>query len=168
MGDDTPHAERRWHVVYTRSRQEKALARHLVAHETPFYLPLVKQSRMQRGKRVNSFNPLFTGYLFLFGTPEERVTALKSNRISQVLDVEDAEQLRSDLCRVRRLIATDTPLTVEQCLAPGQQVRIKSGSLEGVEGTIISRRGTDRLLIAVTYLNQGVSVQIDDFQVEPI
>jgi hypothetical protein len=36
----------------------------------------------------------------------------------------------------------------------------------GLEGTIVSRRGEDRLLIAVNFLQQGVSIQISDFQVE--
>jgi transcriptional antiterminator RfaH len=47
-------------------------------------------------------------------------------------------------------------------------VRIKSGALMGLEGMILTRRGETRLLIAVHYLQQGVSVQIDDYMVEPI
>jgi transcriptional antiterminator RfaH len=155
-------------VLYTRSRQEKALARHLATHRVPFYLPLVKRTHLQRGRKTSALHPLFGGYMFLYGDPHERVIALQSNRISQVLDVEDEEELRADLRQIRRLIAADAPLTVEQRLTAGQKVRIKGGSLAGVEGKVISRRGSERLLIAVNYLNQGVSIQIDDFLVEPI
>ena len=45
---------------------------------------------------------------------------------------------------------------------------MKSGSLMGLEGTILARRGEDRLVVAVEFLQQGVSVLISDFQVEPI
>jgi hypothetical protein len=38
----------------------------------------------------------------------------------------------------------------------------------GLEGVIISRRGEDRLLVGVHFLQQGVSILIQDFQVEPI
>ena len=52
--------------------------------------------------------------------------------------------------------------------AAGQRVRVKNGSLLGIEGTIVCRRGEDRLLVAVEFLQQGVSILISDFQVEPI
>jgi transcriptional antiterminator RfaH len=155
-------------VVYTKSRQEKALARHLVTHHVPFYLPLVKQKRQTRGRRVTSQLPLFTGYLFMHCSAEERVTALTSNRISQILDVEDQATLLRDLQQVKRLIGADAPLTIEQRLEAGRKVRVKSGALAGLEGTIVARRSDSRLLIAVNYLNQGVSIQIEDFMVEPI
>ena len=156
---------RRWRVVYTRSRQEKSLARHLVAHEVPFYLPLIKQ---KKHRRTASRLPLFTGYLFMHCDAEERVTALTSNRISQILDVEDQATLITDLRQIHTLIHADAPLTIEQRLQPGRKVRVKDGVLAGLEGTIVSRRTDSRLLVAVNYLNQGVSIQIDDFMVEPL
>ena len=47
-------------------------------------------------------------------------------------------------------------------------VRIKSGALKGLEGLIVKRVKTTRLQVAVNYLQQGVSVEIDDFMVEAI
>ena len=41
-------------------------------------------------------------------------------------------------------------------------------SLAGLEGTVIRRRGAERLLVVVEFLQQGASVQLDDFQVERI
>ena len=77
-------------------------------------------------------------------------------------------ELTQDLRSVRALIESGVPLTTEGRLQPGQRVRVKSGLLLGLEGIILSRRGEDRLLIAVNFLQQGVSVQISDYQVEPI
>ena len=99
---------------------------------------------------------------------EERVTALTSNRISQILDVEDQATLVSDLRQINSLINAEAPLTIEQRIQPGRKVRVKDGVLAGLEGTIISRRANSRLLIAVNYLNQGVSIQIEDYMVEPL
>jgi hypothetical protein len=159
---------RQWWVIYTKSRQEKALVRQLGVQDVPCYLPLVPKDHYNRGMRSCSHHPVFAGYVFLFGDEMERVQALKTNRVSRILPVNDGEELRADLCRVRDLIALDAPLTVERCLEPGQAVRIKHGSLAGLEGTIIQRRNTTRLLIAVRYLQQGISIQIDDFMVEPL
>jgi len=166
--DDFHTEERRWWAVYTLARQEKSLARHLLAHKVPFYLPLVPKESLVRGKRVHSHVPLFGGYLFLYGSEEERVCSLTSNRISTILPVEDGVQLQRELADVRRLIEADAPLTVERRLVPGQPVRIKAGSMMGLEGTVIRYRGRTRLLVAVSFLQQGVSIEIDGFLLEPI
>jgi hypothetical protein len=155
-------------VLHTKARQEKALARDLLVREIPFYLPLISSNRFVRGRKALSYLPLFSGYAFLFGTPDERVSALTTNRISQILEVDDETQLSEDLCAVRKLIALDVPLTVENRLSAERRVRIKCGVLKGLEGVIVNRVKTYRLEIAVTYLQQGISVEIDDFMVEAI
>ncbi len=162
------NADRDWWVVYTRSRQEKAVARELLRYGVAFYLPLISQDRVVRGRRVRSFLPLFSGYLFLFGDDNERIMTLKTNRISRILPVTDPDQLCRDLYQVSQLIASDAPLTVERRLQPGQRVRIKAGPFRGYEGTLIRRQGRHRFQVAVSYLNQGVSIEIDDVAVEPL
>jgi len=159
---------RRWWAVYTKSRQEKSLARQLFGMTIPYYLPLVEKTSRIAGRKVRSHLPVFGGYVFLYGTDEERVQALTTNRISQILPVLETEQMTTDLRQVRSLILSGAPLTVEARLQPGNRVRIKGGALMGLEGTIVSRRGETHLLIAVHYLQQGVSIQIDDYMVEPI
>lgn len=160
--------ERRWWAVYTKARQEKALARQLLGWQVPFYLPLLPQETMTRGRRVRSHLPLFAGYLFLYGTEEERVRSLTTNRISRILDVANQEELFCDLRQVREVIESGAPLTVESRLEPGQRVRVKFGAFAGMEGTVVQRRGRVRLLIAVNYLQQGISIEIDDMMVEPL
>src|SRR5688572_10820907 len=85
---------RKWWVIYTKARQEKALVRQLGAQSIPCYLPLVPQENFTRGC---AYHPVFAGYVFLFGDEMERVHALKTNRISRVLPVADGEELRNDL-----------------------------------------------------------------------
>ena len=155
-------SERRWWAVYTKSRQEKALARHLIGHEIPFYLPLIPKDNIIRSRRVRSHIPLFSGYMFLFGNEEERVTTLTTNRISSMIPVNDQDQLLRDLANVQALIERDAPLALERRLDAGDMVRIKTGALKGLEGVVVKRHGKTRLLVAVTYLQQGVSVEIDD------
>ena len=94
--------------------------------------------------------------------------AEETNRASRMVNVADETELLGELRNLRRLIASDAPLTIERKLEAGRAVRVKSGPLEGTEGVVVSRRGKDCLLVAVTLLQQGVSVEIDDFRLEPI
>ncbi|MEO8165722.1 MAG: antitermination protein NusG, partial [Betaproteobacteria bacterium] len=102
------------------------------------------------------------------GSIEENFQTRLDRRVSSMLPVLDAEQLVRDLARVHRLIENDSPLSLERRLSKGDKVRVKQGALQGLEGIIIRREKTTRLLIAVSYLQQGVSIQIDDFMVEPL
>lgn len=161
-------AQRHWWAVHTKPRQEKSLARHLYSNQIPFYLPLVAKNSLYRGRRIKAWHPVFTGYLFLFGTDQERMAALDTKRVVQLIPAPDPAELAFDLRNVDVLIKANVPLTVEGQLSPGKRVRVKGGALMGLEGTILSRRGENRLLIAVRFLQQGVSVMIEDFLVEPI
>jgi transcription antitermination factor NusG len=168
VSDTGDAAQRRWWVLYTRARQEKALSRDLHARQTPFFLPTVSK-RTHNGKRTTTSHiPLFLGYVFIHGTPDDRVDALRSNRVSRVIDVPDPDRLVSDLQRLHRLILADAPLTIESRLAVGDQVRVLSGVFEGIEGRVLDRRGRSRLFVAIDFLQQGVSVELDDCILEPI
>ena len=160
--------DRRWWVLYTKARQEKAIARDLFNCQVPFYLPQIEKTSVCRGRQIRSFIPLFAGYVFLFGSEDERIRALMTNRISRVLTIDDPARLVYDLQQLRQLISSDAPLTIESRLVPGNRVRIRYGSLGGLEGTVLTRRGKTRLLVAVDFLQQGASVEVEDFLLEPI
>jgi transcription antitermination factor NusG len=160
--------ERVWWVVYTKSRQEKVFSRQLAAKQVPHYLPLVRKTYVSCGRKFTAQVPLFPGYVFMLGSEQERVVSLTTNRVSRILEVADPSRLRGELEQINRLIHSGAPLTVEQRLAPGNQVRIRHGAMAGLEGTVLVRRGKTRLIVAVTLLQQGVSVEVDDFSLEPI
>jgi transcriptional antiterminator RfaH len=168
--DDFTHesSERRWWAVYTRSRMEKSLGRQLLAMKVPFYLPLIPKTTRIAGRAVKSLLPLFGGYLFMYGTDAERVETLATDRVAHMFSSPDVDEMTQDLRSVRALIESGVPLTPEGRLQPGQRVRVKSGLLMGMEGVVLSRRGEERLLVAVNFLQQGVSIQISDYQVESI
>jgi transcriptional antiterminator RfaH len=156
----------RWWVLHTRPRAEKALARRFLSREVPFFLPLYKHSRRSRGRTLTSHVPLFPGYVFLHGDGGERLLALETNLVAQVLPVPDQSQLHADLARVHRLMASDSPLSPQPRLAPGTPVRIISGVFAGMEGTVLRDGRNLRLLVEVRFLHQGVSVEIEAWMLE--
>ena len=159
---------RRWWVLHTRPRQEKAIARDLLGRGVPFYLPLISRESLIRGKRVRSFVPVFNSYLFLHADENERAGCLKTNRVVNSLEVTDARELVADLRQVQRLIDVDAPLSLERRIGQRQWVRVKQGPLAGIEGVVQRRKKKTHLIVLVRLLNQGVSVELDDFMVEPL
>ena len=74
--------------------------------------------------------------------------------------------LVDDLRAIKRLIDSEKPLTPEARILPGQFVRVKSGPLRGVEGIVAKRKGGQRLIVAVRFLNQGASIELEDVDLE--
>jgi transcriptional antiterminator RfaH len=133
----------------------------------PFYSPLVKRRIHTAGGRVrHSFVPLFAGYVFAPVDDEQRRDVLATNTVARWISVDDERMLVDDLRAIKRLIDSERPLTPEARMEPGQAVRVKSGPLRGVEGVVIKRRGSERLVVAVRLLNQGVSIELEDVDLE--
>ena len=160
--------ERCWWVVHTKARQEKSVARELLDREIPYFLPQVPKTSVVSGRRRTSYLPIFTGYVFVYGSESQRHQSLTTNRVANILPVTDSEGLTRDLLQIWRLIEQNAPLTVESRLRAGDRVRVRSGALAGVEGTVLDRRGKCRVLVAVRLIQQGVSMEIDDYLLEPI
>ena len=159
----------RWWCLHTRPRQEKAVARYLRGAGTSFYLPqILKIHHTPQGRQIRSVLPLFPGYVFLHGDAKCRLTALESNRLVGVLQVFDQEALKQDLNRIHKILRSGLPLVAESQALPGTAVRIKSGPLSGFEGRVIRRGNGDHFVAMVRFLSRGVSVQLSDWQVEPI
>ena len=50
----------------------------------------------------------------------------------------------------------------------GQRVRVKCGSLGGIEGILVRKKSVFRLVLSVQMLAQSVAVEIDAADVEPV
>ena len=169
---DAPVAEfgaaEQWWVLHTRPRAEKTLARQCVGRELPFFLPLYHKKWRSGGRTQNSYLPLFPGYVFLYGDAEVRQAALHTNLIASVIPVTDQEQLHADLVRVHRLIDAGSSLIPEDRLQPGSPVTVTSGPLAGLEGKVLRREKNLRFFVEVRLLQQGVSVELESWMIEPV
>lgn len=160
---------KRWHVIHTRPRSEKNLARRLYQAGIWYHLPVQQHHyRTPKGRKCVSYLPLFPSYLFLYGDAEQRGHALTTNCIVRMLDVPDCAQLTFDLRQVHKAIESGATLRPEAKLQPGAQVRVTSGPFVNFEGRILKRHSGDVLLVVVHYLQQGITLSLEGCQVEPV
>lgn len=156
-----------WHVLHTKSRQEKALAKDLSMRQIPHFLPLARRLRYHGGRKVVVEEPLFPGYVFLLGTADQAYTADRTRRVANIIRVPDQRRLDWELFNLQLAVAGAAPLDPYPYLTRGRKVEIVSGPFRGVQGLIEDRAG-DRLVLQVDVLGQAVSLRIDGAQVEPI
>ena len=83
-------------------------------------------------------------------------------------EVADGNRLASDLIDLHHLIDSNAPVQVEHKLAAGARVRVRVGSFAGCEGIVTKRRGKHYLVVNISFIQQSVLVELDDFLVEAI
>lgn len=157
-----------WWLAHTLPRQEKVVAAEFFRRGIAFYLPLINRKSITRGRTRAVRIPLFPGYIFLRGTAADRLNAVKTNRLITIHEVPDGECLRKQLKTFSDLIEAGAPLVRESRLVAGDRVRIKTGIFRGVEGVVLRRHGRTELLLAIDFLGQGASLEIEDCGTEPV
>ena len=157
-----------WWVLHTKARNEKAIADDLTRKHVQYFLPLVRCRRVY-GARIRQVDlPLFPGYVFLCGTPGDRYVALRTNRVAKVLEVVDQQRLRADLLQIQRVVESDTPVDLYPRLRKGCRCRVITGSLMGIEGVVLRRRGPWRVYVGVEFVGQSAELEIDPSWLEVI
>lgn len=166
--DSNENGGRRWWLVYTKSRQEKCIAENLKARGTAFYLPLVEKRTRTNGRTRRSRVPLFSGYVFLFGESDDRRTALETNRVSNIAQVEDGARLKKELRQLAELLEIGVPLQIEKMPRTRETVRINAGPNRSLEGTVIRQNGTTRFAACIDCIQMGASMMLETCSIEPV
>ncbi len=162
-------SDRRWRCLHTKPRQEKATARILRTRRVPHYLPqIVQEGRTPGGRKIRSIMPLFTSYLFLLGDEHERVEALRTNNLVNVLEVTDQASISRDLRQIHQMLSSGLAVLAEPSHPVGTRIRILTGPLADLEGMVIRRGRHDRFVAVVQFLGRGASVDLEDWQAEAI
>ncbi len=151
----------RWWVLHTKARNEKAVAADLDRQHIRFFLPLVRRRHRYGRRSVQTKVPLFPGYVFLCGREEDRLAALKTGRVAHVLEVADQDRIRADLRQICRLVESDEPVDLYPRLRKGSRCLVRRGSLAGLEGVVLRRRGPWRVYVGVEFLGQSAELDID-------
>jgi len=148
-----------WEIAHLRSRQEKSVARLLLAGGMPFYLPQIEQQKKISGRTFVSHLPLFPGYIFLRRVDGLRQTLWRTSAVARLIEVPDQTQLTAELLQIRELQARGAVLTPRLGLAPGDVVRIEEGAFSGYAGIVVKERGSLRLIVSVSTLQESVTVE---------
>ena len=160
----------RWFAVYTSSRHEKRVAQHLSQRQIEFYLPLYRSERKwSDGSRVTLDLPLFPGYIFVHIGRAERVRVLEVPGALAVvggtggqpapLPDEAIDALRSGL-ELRS--AEPHPL-----LTVGARARIRSGAFAGMEGIVVRKKNSFRVVITLEHIMRSIAVEVAEEDLEP-
>ena len=165
-------AQSKWHAVQTRARHEKVVSERLQEQGLTTFLPMISEVHRWSDRRKTVELPLFSCYLFVRMVPrnEERVRVHRVNGVFGIIGVRGEgtpipdEQIQA----VHTLISEQLPWSFHPFLKIGQRVRIRGGSMNGVEGVLVARNGDRTLVVSIDAIQRSIAVRIEGYDVEAV
>jgi transcription antitermination factor NusG len=162
--------EASWYAVHTTARHEKRVAAHLEEKRVCTFLPLLLEMHRWSDRTSKVEVPMFQCYTFvrIGQTAEERLKVLRTPGVigfvgneRQGTPIPD-EQIES----LRTTVHHNVPCSPHPYINAGERVRIRGGSLDGVEGILVRQGADQSLILSVELLHRSMSIRVEGYQVE--
>jgi transcription antitermination factor NusG len=162
-------AERSWFATFTRPQNEKSVLKHLDLRHVESFLPTYETVHVWKNRqRMKITLPLFPTYLFVRISRAERRKVLECPGVLHIvgsqrepLPVPDSEVEFLRIGMHRRKIEPYCDLVI------GDRVRIRSGIMQGLRGTLVRKSGSLRFVLTIEMINQHAAIEVDAEDLEP-
>jgi len=161
-----------WYALRIRSRHEKVAAEELKKQGIEAYLPLVTQLHQWSDRKKSVEMPLFAGYAFARFEPAsaDRLRVLRTRGVVGFVGPrwEQTPVPETQILGIRALLAGERKPNEHSYLKVGQRVRIRGGSLDGVEGILSNANGNRSLVITVEPIARSISIRVEGYELDLI
>lgn len=159
-----------WFALRVRSNFERIVSESLRDKGFEQFTPFYKAKRRWSDRiKVVEF-PLFAGYVFCRIPFEHRLSVLRTPGVVSIVGFggKPAPVDEREIADLQAVMASGRNAVPWPYLRVGQKIRLRGGSLDGLEGLLLDLRNGRRILVAVTLLQRAVAVEIDRENVEPV
>jgi transcription elongation factor/antiterminator RfaH len=160
-----------WYAIQTRYRFERKVTSQLQSQGLETFLPLLQEVHhwSDRQKLVDTL--LFPGYMFvrLDPSPVVQKKILQAGGVIGLITFagEAAPVPAKQIDDLRILLSQNVPCALHPFLKAGQRVRIRDGSLDGLEG-ILEEAGKKRLVISIESIQRAIAITIEGYELQLI
>jgi transcription antitermination factor NusG len=169
--EDLPPTEPQWYAIRVRPKFEKKAESQLRNKGIETFLPLVRQVRRWSDRRKLVETPLFSGYGFVRVqlSPKERLRVLQTPGVMNFVGLPAGATPVNDtqVESLRRLLSSTAECSIHPFLRTGQRVRIRGGSLDGVEG-ILQKNAQKRLILSIECIQRSIAVELEGYDLEVV
>ena len=164
------YLETRWYAAYTSANHEKCVSEQMRVRGVEHFLPLYASVRQRKNGRVTLQRPLFPGYVFVRMALRDKLRVLQIPGLARLVgfDGTPAALPEEEIEALRTSMASRVRAEPHPFLATGRRVRIKSGSLAGMEGIFLRRKGKLRVVISIDLIQRSVAVDAEAADLEMV
>ena len=164
------NANRSWCAVHTRYQHETLVETLLVRKGFETFLPTYKKLHRWKDRKKQMTHPLFPGYVFVANAQMEKPRVVSTPGVCAIVSVAGVPALISDseISTIRRAVLNPFAVEPHAYLTSGDLVRIVTGPFEGMEGILVRKKGSTRLVISVELLGRSAAIEMDESVVQLI
>lgn len=159
-----------WYAVHTKPRHEKWIAGQLQQKKVVTFLPLLQQIHRWSDRRSKVEVPMFSCYAFvrIVQTAEERLKVLRTPGVLGFVgsEREGTAIPREQIENLQMALREKIPCAVHPFIREGQRVRVRGGSLDGMEGILLRQGKDESLIVSVELLQRCVAIRVSGYDVE--
>lgn len=159
-----PADNKKWHVIYTRSRAEKKVIAGLINQEIECFLPLQKKLRQWKDRKKWVETPLISGYCFVRISRKEYDQVLQTDNVVCYVTFEGkaATIPPYQIEGLKKMASqSDFEVTVSHDnFEPGQKVEIIAGPMVGMQGELVKCQNRKRFILRIEQINTLFSVEV--------
>lgn len=169
LGSQREKCPPHWYAACTQPRHEKTVEKFLRIREVETYLPLHRKIRSWNGRKAQIEVPLFAGYVFVRLPLDQRGKVFEHPSVHSFVSFNGrpASMPDEEIAALRNSLAARS---AEPCpfLVAGKRIRISNGPLQGLEGTILRRKGKLRMIVSVDFLQRSIAVDLEPADLQAI
>jgi transcription antitermination factor NusG len=158
-----------WFAIRTKPRHEKIAAFELEQRGIGVFLPLHVSIHQWSDRKREVQVPLFPSYLFVrLRSRNERATALRANGVMSFVGARGSGVCvpEEEIEAVKRILAGRIAFTNYPFISVGQKVRIRGGSLDGIQGILLAVNNDRSLVVSVECIQKSIAIRINGYGVD--
>lgn len=159
-----------WFAISTMSRHERKVAGQLVEKGLTTFLPTITEVHRWSDRRKTVSVPLFPGYAFvnIVPTPRIRLAVLQSSGVVGFVGPrgEGTPIPTEQIENIRVTLMAQAPCAPHPYLKDGERVRIRGGSLDGVEGILVTHNRDRSLIVSVDAIAKSFAIRLQGYDLE--
>jgi transcription antitermination factor NusG len=165
-----PEATPQWYAVCTRSNHERRVAVQLAERGIENFLPQYESVRRWKDRKVHLKLPLFPGYVFVHLALQFRLRVLQVPGVACLVGFagRPAAVPEEEFAKIREFLKQGLRAEPHRCLQAGRLVIVRRGPLQGMEGIILRRKNSCRLVISLQLIRRAIAVDVDLADVEAV
>jgi transcription antitermination factor NusG len=159
-----------WFAAYTCANHEKSVARQLHLRAFEYFLPLYEKMSRWKDRRVKLQLPLFTGYVFVHMTLEQKLDVLQIPSVVRLVGFNGIPTPLSDgeMEAMRKGLSGALHVEPFPYLRVGRRVLLRSGPLQGLQGILLKKKSGSRFVLSLDLIQRSIAVEVDSADVTAV
>jgi transcription antitermination factor NusG len=157
-----------WYALYTCPRHEKRVASQVEDRGISCFLPVYRSERTWKDRRKVLELVLFPGYVFVHMAIENRLRVLQLPGVVRFVSF-NGEPVTLPAVEIEALqsrLSGGTRIEPHPYCRVGRRVRVRSGAMVGLEGIVVRRKDSCRVVFSINLIMRSVAVEVDEADLE--